>query len=86
MRIIALVSVLLLLGGGAPCLHHDEHQDVEHDCPLCTSQAPVLFLGVQTAPSARSTAVCSLLPGPQGPPLWALYRGCLLSRAPPAAA
>lgn len=86
-RIIALFSVLLLLGaGGAEAgHHHDEDADVGHDCAWCETQAPGLFLGVQAAPSVCSAAP-SRLPGPQGPPTCARYRNHLLSRAPPVCA
>ena len=84
-RFVALSCTLLLLdSGGAAAGHiHNEDTEVGHHCALCMTQSLSLFHEVQTAPCSFLTAVRFLLPGPQGPPLCALYRGCLLSRAPP---
>ena len=83
-RAVALCSVLLLLVIGAVAAgHHHEDDDVRHDCALCAAGSLNPSIGSQSATSSCLTAAHFQLPGPQGPPLWALYRGCLLSRAPP---
>lgn len=85
MRIIALSCVLLLLAVGSVSAGHihDEDTEIEHDCSLCETQSLSLFHDIRIAPSSSPAAVRSQLPGPQGPPLFSLYGGCLLSRAPP---
>lgn len=87
-RLIALSCALLLLcAGTAAAGHiHDEDVEAEHNCPLCVTQSLSLFNDNHTAPASFPTAVRPLLPGTQGPPLCALYLGCLLSRAPPVSA
>ena len=83
-RAAALLGVLLLLVvGTAAAGHHHEDDEVRHDCALCAVGSLNPLVGAQSAPSPCWAATCSLPPGPQGPPLWSLYRGCLLSRAPP---
>ena len=87
-RLIALscASILLCAGVASAGHVHDGDTEAAHDCALCTTPSLGLFHKNQMAPSSFPTAVRSLLPGPQGPPLCALYRGCLSSRAPPVAA
>ena len=86
-RAVALLSVLLLLGIGIVAAgHHHEEDEVRHDCALCAAGSLNPSIGAQFAPSSCLTAACSQLPGPQGPPLCMLYRGCLPSRAPPVTA
>ena len=83
-RAIALLSVLVLLGSGAVAAgHHHEDGDVQHDCALCTAGALNPFVDAQSDPSPCLAAAPSLMPDPQGPPLCAIYRACLLSLAPP---
>ena len=78
----ALLSVLVLLGGGVVAAGH-HHEDVQHDCAVCTAGSLNPFVGAQSDSSPCLAAAPSLPPGPQGPSLCALYRACLLSRAPP---
>ena len=83
-RAITLLSVLGLLGSGAIAAGHDhEDKDVQHDCALCTAGSLDPSVGAQSDPSPCLVAAPSLAPGPLGRPLCALYRACLLSRAPP---
>lgn len=83
-RAVALCSVLLLLViGTAAAGHHHEDDEVRHDCALCVAGSLNPSIGAQSDASPCLTAACSQLPGPQGPPLCARYRGCLPSRAPP---
>ena len=83
-RAVALCSVLLLLViGAAEAGHNHEDDDARHDCALCAAGSLNPTIGVQSATSSCLTAAHFQLTGPQGPPLCALYRGCLLSRAPP---
>ena len=84
LRIVVLLSVLVLLGSAAAATgHHHEDDDVQHDCALCTAGSLTPFVGAQFDPSPCLAAAPSLSPNPQGPPLGALYRAHLLSRAPP---
>ena len=86
-RVAALLSALLLLAvSAAEAGHHHEEDCARHDCALCAAGSLTLLIGAHSAPFACPTAVCSLPPGPQGPPLCAPYRDCLPSRAPPAPA
>ena len=83
-RAVALLSIVLLLGvSAAEAGHHHEEDDVRHDCAMCAAGSLTPLIGAHSAPSACATAVCSLPPSPQGPPLCAPYRDCLPSRAPP---
>ena len=83
-RVVALLSIVLLLGASAAeAGHHHEEDDARHDCVFCAAGSLTPCIGAHSAPSACPTAVCSLPPGPQGPPLCAPYRDCLPSRAPP---
>ncbi len=83
-RIVALLSVLILLGSGvATAGHHHEDEDVRHDCALCAAGSLNPPADPQSAPSPRLAAALSYPPGPQGPPLCTLYHAHLLSRAPP---
>ena len=83
-RVVALLSVLVVLGAGAATAgHHHEEEGVQHDCALCTVGSLNPFVGAQSDLSPCLAAALSLSPGPQGPPLCALYRAYLLSRAPP---
>ena len=86
MRFTALSGALFLLVAGAAAAghFHDDDTEVGHDCALCITQSLSLFNTVQGAPSFCLMALQFLLPEQQGPPLWALYCGCFLSRAPPA--
>ena len=81
-RAITLLSVLVLLGSGAVAAGHD-HEDVHHDCALCTAGSLNPFVGAQSDPPPCLAAALSLAPGLQGRLLCALYRACLLPRAPP---
>ena len=85
-RIVALLSVLVMLGIGAATADHlhDEDDDPQHDCALCTAESLSQFADTQPASSLYPTAALSLPPRPQGSPLCALYRAHLLARAPPA--
>lgn len=84
-RIVALLSVLVVLGIGAVAAgHHHEGDDVRHDCALCAAGSLNPFVGAQSALSPSPMAALSLPPGLQGPPRWTRYRAHLLSRAPPA--
>ena len=84
-RIVALLSVLVVLGISAAAAGHlhGEDGDVRHDCALCAAGSLGPFVDAQPAPSSSPTAALSYPPDPQGPPLYALYRAHLLSRAPP---
>ena len=84
-RIVALLSVFVVLGIGAVTAGHlhDEDDDVRHDCALCAAGSLGPFVDAQPAPSPSPTAALSYPPDPQGPPLYAFYRAHLLSRAPP---
>ena len=87
-RIVTLLSVLAVLavlGSGAVTAGHlhDEDDNVRHDCALCAAGSLGPFVGAQPAPSPSPTAALSYPLEPQGPPLCALYRAHLLSRAPP---
>ena len=83
-RVAALSSVLLLLAVSVTEAGHRHEEDcVRHDCATCAAGSLIPLIGAHPAPSAGATAVCSLPPGPQGPPLCAPYRDCLPSRAPP---
>ena len=84
-RVVALLSVLVVLGAGAATaghLHH-EHDDVRHDCALCMAGFLSPFASVQSEPSPSPAAALLLPPGLQGPPQCTLYRAYLLARAPP---
>lgn len=83
-RIVALLSVLVLLGSGAGAAgHHHEDEDVRHDCALCTVGSPNPFVDAQSVPSPCLATALSLPFNPQGPLLCELYHAHLLSRAPP---
>ena len=86
-RAVALLSIVLLLGvSAAEAGHHHEEDEARHDCAMCAAGSLTPLIGAHSAPSACATAVCSLPPRPQGPPLRAPYRDCLPSRAPPVSA
>ena len=83
-RIVALLSVLILLGSGTMAAgHRHEDEDAQHDCALCTVGFLNLFVDAQSIPSPCLATAPSLPPGSQGPPLCARYRAYRLSRAPP---
>ena len=84
-RIVALLSVLVVLGiGVAMAGHlHDEDDDVRHDCALCAASSLGPFVDAHAAPSLSPAVALSCPLASQGPPLCALYRAHLLSRAPP---
>ena len=84
--IVALLSVFVVLVVAAATAghHHDEEDEVRHDCALCTVGSLNPVVDAQRTSSIYPTAVPSPPPAPQGPPLCALYRAHLLSRAPPA--
>ena len=83
-RIVALLSVLVLIASGAAAAgHHHEDENVRHDCGLCTVGSLNPFVDAQSAPSPCLAPAPSVPPGPQGPSQCMLYRAHLLSRAPP---
>ena len=83
-RIVALLSVLAMLGiGVATAGHLHEEDDVRHDCALCTVGSLHPFVDAQAVPSPCLATAPSVPPGPQGPSQCMLYRAHLLSRAPP---
>ena len=83
-RLLAWLSVLVLLGAGAATaghLHTDE--EVRHDCAACAAGFLTPFVEAQPTPSFSPADALASPPDPQGPPLRARYRAHLLSRAPP---
>ena len=83
-RLVALLSIVLLLAvSAAEAGHQDEDDCVRHECAMCAAGSLTPLIGAQSAPFAGAAAACALLPGPPARLLCAPYRDCLPSRAPP---
>lgn len=83
-RVVASLTIVLLLGvSAAEAGHHDEEDCARNECALCAAGSLAPLAGAHSAPSACPAGGYAAAPGPQGPPLCALYRNCLPSRAPP---